>query len=77
MAKTPECDKWCELGIRLDAPWKGGWLDLTANDNSHHREPKFDNEDEHRHLHINIFQTFLVRFHKQEQILNRLLKHVG
>ncbi len=22
-AKNPECDKWCELGIRLDVPWKG------------------------------------------------------
>jgi hypothetical protein len=44
---------------RLDAPWKGDWLDLVANGNSYHRELKFDNEDEHRHLHINILQTFL------------------
>jgi hypothetical protein len=52
------------LGIRLNAPWKGGWLGLVGNNNGHHQEPKFDNEDEHRHLHINILQTFLVRFHK-------------
>jgi hypothetical protein len=77
MAKHLECDGWCELGIQFDAPWKGGWLGLVANDNGHHREPKFDNEDEHRHLHINILKTFLAQFLEQEQILNRLLRHVG
>jgi hypothetical protein len=54
----------CELGIRLNAPWKGGWLGLATNDNGHHREPKFDNEDEHRRFHIDTFQTFLVQLHK-------------
>jgi hypothetical protein len=76
IAKIPECDEWCELGIWLNAPWKGGWLGLVANDNGHHWEPKFDNENEHRHLHIDTFQTFLVQLHKQEQILNKLLRHV-
>jgi hypothetical protein len=41
-----------------------GWLGLTSNDNGHHKEPKFDNENEHRRLHIDTLQTFLVRFHK-------------
>jgi hypothetical protein len=63
--------------IWLDAPWKGGWLGLITNDNGHHWEPKFDNEDEHHHLHIDIFQTFLAQFHEWEQISSRLLKHVG
>ncbi len=35
------------------------------------------NEDEHRHFHINIFQTFLAWLHEQGQILNKLLRHVG
>jgi len=54
----------CELGIWLNAPWKGGWLGLATNDNGHHREPKFDNEDEHRRFHIDTLQTFLVQLHK-------------
>ncbi len=66
-----------QLSIQLDAPWKGGWLGLVTNDNGHHREPKFDNEDEHCHLHIDILQTFLARLHEQGQILNKLLRHVG
>ncbi len=65
IAKIPERDEWCELGIWFDAPWKAGWLSLAANDNGHHREPKFDNEDEHRRLHTDTFRTFLVRLHKQ------------
>ncbi len=52
-------------------------MGLVANDNGHHREPKFDNEDEHRHFHIDTFQTFMARLHEQEQILNRLLRRVG
>ncbi len=47
------------------------------HNNGHHREPKFDSEDEHRHLHINIFQTFLAQLPEQEQIPNRLLRHAG
>jgi hypothetical protein len=70
-------NEWCERGIQLDALWKRGWLGLVANDNGHHRERKFDNEDEHRHLHIDILQTFMAWLHKQEQILNRLLRCVG
>jgi len=56
---------------------KGIDLGLVANNNGHHREPKFDNENEHHCLDINTLQTFLVQFHKPEQILNRLLKHVS
>jgi hypothetical protein len=53
-------------------------LGLIANDNGrHHWEPKFDNENKHYRLHINIFQIFLTQFHEQEQILNRSLKRVG
>ncbi len=64
--------------MRLDIPWEGGWLGLIANDNGrHHWEPKFDNENKHYRLHINIFQIFLTQFHEQEQILNRSLKRVG
>ncbi len=77
ITKTPECNEWCKLGIRLNAPWKGSWLGFATNDNGHHREPKFDNEDKRRRLHIDTFRTFLVRLHKQEKILNRLLRHVG
>jgi hypothetical protein len=36
-----------------------------------------DNEDEHRSLHIDILQTFLALLHEKEQILNKLLMHVG
>jgi len=75
--KNPKCDKWCELSTQFDDLWKGGWLDFIANDNGHHREFKFDNENEHSHLCINIFQTFWIRLHEQERILNRLLRHVG
>jgi hypothetical protein len=67
----------CELGTWFDAPWKRGWLGLVTNNNGHQRESKFDNEDEHCHFHTNIFQTFLAWFHKHEQILSRLLQHVG
>jgi len=52
-------------------------LALIANDNGHHREPTFDNGDEHHHLRIDALQTFMVRFHEQKQILNILLKHMG
>ncbi len=52
-------------------------MGFATNDNGHHRELKFDNEDEHRRFHIDTFQTFLMWLHKQEQILNRLLRHVG
>jgi hypothetical protein len=52
-------------------------LDLVANDNNHHREPKFDSEDEHHHFHIDIFQTFFTRLPEQEQIPNKLLKHAS
>jgi hypothetical protein len=75
--KNLQCDKWCELGIWLDVPWKEGWLGLIANNNGHHYESKFDNGDEHRDLHTNILQTFLVQLHEQEQSLSKLLKHVG
>jgi hypothetical protein len=75
--KTLECDGWCELGIRLDAPWKGGSLGLVANSNGHHWEPTFNNGDRHHHLHIDTLQTFLARLHEQKRILNRLLKHVS
>ncbi len=64
LQKNPECDEWCELGIRLDAPWRGDWLGLVANNNGHRWEPKFDNEDEHHRLHIDILQTFLARLHE-------------
>ncbi len=50
---------------------------FVANDNGHHREAKFGNEDEHHHLHIDTLQTFLAQLHEWEQILNRSLKHVG
>jgi hypothetical protein len=52
-------------------------LGLVANNNGHHQEPKFDNEDEHHHLHIDILQTFLAQLHEQERTLNKLLKRVG
>ncbi len=54
-----------------------GLLGLAANDNGHHQEPKFDNEDEHGHFHIDILQTFFMGLHEREQIQNRLLRHVG
>ncbi len=52
-------------------------MGLVANDNGHHREPKFDNEDEHRHFRIGTLQTFLARLHEEGQILDRLPRHVG
>jgi hypothetical protein len=54
-----------------------GWLGFVTNDNGHHRESKFNNENERCHLHINTFQTFLMWLHEQEKILSRLLWHVG
>jgi hypothetical protein len=54
-----------------------GWSGLVANDNGHHREPMFDNGDGHHHLRTGTLQTFMARFHEQEQTLNKLLKHVG
>jgi hypothetical protein len=41
-----------------------GLINLVANDNGHHQESKFDNEDKHRHPHTKILQTFLERLHK-------------
>jgi hypothetical protein len=76
-AKSLKCDVWCKLGIRLDAPWKGGWLDLVANDNGHRQESKFNSENEHYHLQANIFWIFLAQLHEQEEIISKLLKHVG
>jgi len=59
----------CSMGSGLIGP--------CTNDNGRHREPKFDNESEHRHFHIDTFRTFLAWLHEQEKILNRLLWHVG
>jgi len=47
------------------------------NNNGYHREPKFNNEDEHCCLHIGTLQTFLAQLHEREQIISRLLKGVG
>jgi hypothetical protein len=33
---NPKCDEWCELGIWLNAAWKGGCWGFVANDNGHH-----------------------------------------
>ncbi len=56
---------------------KGVELGFIANNGGHHQKPKFDNENEHRHFHIDILQTFLAQLHEREQILSRSLKHVG
>jgi len=64
IAKSPKCDKWWKLGIRFDTPSKRGWLGLVANDNDHYQESKFDNENEHHHLHTNTLQTFMAWLHK-------------
>jgi hypothetical protein len=64
IAKNLKCDKWCKLGTRLNVPWKGGWLGVVTNDNGHHQESKFENENEHRHLFIDIFQTFFALLHE-------------
>ncbi len=41
-----------------------GWWGLIANNNGHHWEPKFDNENEHHDLHIYTLQTFLAQLHE-------------
>ncbi len=64
LEKNLECDEWCEPSTRFNIPWKGGSLGLITYNNGHHRKSKFDNEDKHCHLHINIFQTFLVWLHE-------------
>jgi hypothetical protein len=62
--------------FRFDAPWEGRWLGFVANNNGSHREPKFDNEDEHHYLHIGTLQTFSAQFHEWGQIQDISLRRV-
>jgi hypothetical protein len=37
-----------------------GLMGPHSNNNGHHQEPKFDNENKDHYFHIDILQTFLV-----------------